>query len=377
MEPVTSLWVVTGNSPVAFALPVKVIDSNYRLLEVQPAVPMLKIQEHALSEIFSMSSKVGERDGKIVWLITYYLLRRIASKVHDQTVDPEKLVVWSRELNDNRHHMVKKFATDRDDFLEFCYTMGLGNTITETYYFWGQFTKLMAEWIINRERVIDLGFANLRNCPFRHDWKVILSWCYPEHMLGTKHLKGGHFRKNLSKVWKSGAIKSLFSLDLVAFKNSNITNNLKHCMRHINVELKLPWYKMMMARERDKLKHLGEQEYAMQHMESVRSNIRYWVADFTRWCLEIARPSASCNKVYGKSSFRLVQNLRAKTMYWKTLFIVNAPSLYRRQFKPFQPNCVARDLLKENPFVPLVSALEPKPENVRDTQGSLEEPVEP
>lgn len=146
-------------------------------------------------------------------------------------------------------------------------------------------------------------------------------------------------------------------------------------MRHINVELKLPWYKMMMARERDKLKHLGEQEYAMQHMESVRSNIRYWVADFTRWCLEIARPSASCNKVYGKSSFRLVQNLRAKTMYWKTLFIVNAPSLYRRQFKPFQPNCVARDLLKENPFVPLVSALEPKPENVRDTQEVWKNPL--
>ena len=366
-EPIISLWLVTGRNPVQFSIPVRVTDSNYRLLEVQTCTSLLKIQERVLSELLTQRSKVGERDGKEVWLISESELSKVATRAAPDVQDPETLLMWGRFTYDSRPENVRGRTADRDEFLEFCHSMGLGESREWVYFTWNQFCKLMMEWMINREKPVDLGFAKLHNCPFREDWKAILTWAFPK--LGRGHRVTVSKKSDLMpKLVKNRQIlEAMFSTDLLT-----MTRDENYCTRHVEIELKPEWYRVVEDVEKERLNRLGDHEYALYYLNSIKAGVSRWLAAYARWLLAVGRPSALCYPGDVPGRFRLVPSFRRGSMSWKDYLIGSFFNFAHRQFQTFDTDSAIKEILAENVGLPEVQSLQQETPLVRPLNGDVD-----
>lgn len=350
-EGIVSYWCVTGREPVQFSIPVKVVDRNYRLLEVRVCTVLLKIQEKLLHSILSPISHVGEKDGEVVWMVSESSLSRVATKTSIDSVDPESLLMWGRVLPLTSRVDTSKVA-DRDAFVSFCASMGVGTGEEWCQFVWAQFCKLMAEWLVIRDKPLDLGFAKLHNCPMREDWKSIMTWCFP----GIKNIE------------RPRVIRSLSSVDLLDMSSSG------HCIRRLEVELKPAWYKMTSEIEQERYNRLGPHDYARSYIRSITRRGEHWIKIFAAWTEAIRRPCAVRHKGDAQGEQKLVPDFRADKMYWKGVVVHNIYNLLSARFGVKGFRRISDNLPEADGSVPEVPDLESDTEDLRSAEGYLAQP---
>lgn len=215
------------------------------LLRVLP--PMLGHQEAAFTEFFSTYN--GCR-------LTRQQLKAVADPLPPD-VKAEESFSWERPRMSQLTQYRPEKRQERDEFLDDVYQRGLGRSRDEVEYWFNQFCNAMFDWLINREKPVDLYFARIHPMPFRTNWKI-------------------KARQWIKKYGMTGLVDDgkLFALD------GDV------CLRYLEIELLKPWRRSTLKVEQQRLKVLGRLGYAKAILESGRRQadaatriLRDWKAD--------------------------------------------------------------------------------------------------
>lgn len=273
------LWQISGGW---WRLPFWVEKDNDSAAMV-PAVPMLGRWVEVVDGF--LESRGVKEKGR--WLISVHELSNIGSPSNKE---PEALVVWNPEDERRKQAKVPTFevriSEAADAFLtDFVQKSGMIQP-QELRLLWRALEKHALDWMINRERPLDLGFVVLHPIPYRANWKqIVLGW-FPKFGLGWRRLSKAKRRLFL---YESGIAESLLNPDLFSF---NQKEDLIYW--HIDVQYKKPWWKNVLAHERKKRRLKGPSGYAKNVFDSCKRLLDRNLALFTDFHSQMARPSAKC-----------------------------------------------------------------------------------
>lgn len=251
-----SLFVVSGSRPCCWQLPLYGIARGDEV-ELWAAVPLLKIQRQVLNELLCLHG----RPFNGMWRLSPYELGRVAETRADGT-DPEELVVWGR-----RRSPPRPSKTEQDAFVDQLHLSGIGSH-AECTLWWNTICNAALDWLINKERPLDMGFIRLHNSPYRISWQDRISRRWSEH---------GRPRDMHRDLLNS----SLF-----------LTGDYGELVRHIDVEHTPTWWTTIKQVEVTRLALLKD-DYAGQILASIRGRLSTTIRILEAWALHHLAPSAA------------------------------------------------------------------------------------
>ena len=357
-----NLWLLTGRTPVLHQIPVSVLDKGKGYdLEVTPAISLLKIQQQVMD---SALTPCGHKDSDC-WRVKRREFQQIATKAA-YDCDPELYLIWERPRPDNRKDSEKIKAAARDEFCAWCYARGLGESEEHFQYLFSQLKKLMAEWLINTEKPIDLGFIRLHNLPYRPEWKLVLDWNFS--VLSASGWREYRAENPSHRLLKRGMLRGFLSLDLLAFSRF-----YGICLRHIDVEHMPEWYKMMRIAERERLSKLGRLNYAKEFMRSVKRSLDASISIFARWRTDTSYPSAGCVGGDQSGRFYFVPQSRDRLLYYKALDWDAVADVVFTQWPPFTKSGGKEIVPPADVKLPAMLDVQREEADLRDSGGSVPE----
>lgn len=327
------LWVLRGGFPVLWTVPYYVDWITEREAHMYAAVPLLAKHELAIRERLKM---IATQD-RGLWLIKRMDLEKIADRVPDGS-DPQVLFSWERpRLAQDPEHQPEK-RVDRDEFLDALYQKGVGTSRNEVEFWWNQFCLHSLDWLINKEKPVDMYFLRLHNCPYRQNWKQIILNRFPKFGWVLSHTTDDDRRHAADK---RGLTEELLCLDLLAMDK-------KHgiCYRHVEVEHKPSWWKNVSRVERARLRLLQSSAYAGQFMQSVRRRLGISLRIYTQWLAAIARPSATHVETGYCGEFRILPNLPSCDGRSRHLSPIALPAVVSNNLPSFTQASDADDLYR-------------------------------
>ena len=245
------LWTIRGNEPVIWQIPCYVMRENRAELSVFEAVPLLKIHKAA----FDAHMEQFARKETGLWLIAKSELNRIGTPMEAGT-DPETCFAWERPRKAKRPEFRPNLRKNRDDFLDALYLDGVGESRDEVEHWWYVFCQHALNWLVNRERPVDMYFADLVPLPFVNHWL---------HLMERRRFNMWRRRKTLTK--RENLEKYLTEPHLLAGDKGNVIR------RKLELELKPLWWETIKRVETERRHRLGSDEYAAAVKASIKRAI--------------------------------------------------------------------------------------------------------
>lgn len=314
------------------------------------AVPLLTIQTDAVNSILGLH---GERVGRD-WWITEPSLRRIG----EQTAggDPQVYFVWGARRPTDRKPTLE--LAERNEFIEELYKNGVGKSPEELNYYWREFCLHAANWLINKEKPVDMIFIRLLNCPYRANWKSILTQRFRRLGQVLSH-RGGTARDYALE--QSGFLEELLCPDLLAMNQKHGT-----CYRHVEVHHCKKWWKLARVAERDRMQQLGNERYAEYFMDSVRRFFKPAMALYTSWLAQIADPCAADCESGHAGRFRFVPNF-LRRLHPEGKDFAGLPPVVANKLPRIKPaSGLQEDLLAEDGDLSALRDIQPPAKDVRN-----------
>lgn len=170
-QTVSELWIVRGDRPVLWALPYR-MEPCGQGVRIWPAVPLREKEKSAATALLR---PLGEPEGDD-WLLTHFRLRKVAEKVPDK--EPEQYAIWHRpHMRQVKHWARSPGQAGIEDFTDALFMAGVGETREEVATWWYHFRNHMLDWLINKEREVDLGFVKLHQSARRLNWLIQTHFC--------------------------------------------------------------------------------------------------------------------------------------------------------------------------------------------------------
>jgi hypothetical protein len=188
---------------------------------------------------------------------------------------------------------------DRREFLEYVHACGVGQSIEEVRQWWCHFCNAALDWLINKERPVDLYFLKLHQSPYRQDWKDIVSRSVP-HKGNHPHILRDH----------TEFLKRATQLDLAAMRG-------RACLRNVEVEHLPLWWSMLSKAEKYRLRKLGPHRYAKAFLDSVLRRLAATTRIYAEYARQVGSPCPADVQSRDGSGFRLRETSRLLVRHWR------------------------------------------------------------
>lgn len=297
MQETPELWVLCGNRPVMFRIPYYVAWRGNDA-RIEPAIALRPMELEAAAKVLSLTGR--HQNGQ--WTISRAMLERVGEKTDGG--DPESHFSWSRSRP--KEQRVVEGRNERNEFLESLYLAGVGESVDQLAYYWREFCQHAAHWLINKEKPVDMIFLRLHNCPYRENWKVILTQRFPRLGLAISRRSGDERDRVLRN---SGFLEGLLSLDLLAFQR-----NTETCYRRVEVEHCKGWWGLIRNAEKQRMAS-GANDYADYFLDSLKRFIPTARKLYTAWLAQIAKPCVRDFEGGYRSRVRFVPDHLAGSMH--------------------------------------------------------------
>lgn len=345
------LWVINGRDPVLFRIPFWVVWRE-STAEMEAAVPLLRIQKEAIVRILSLSAlRMGQTNR---WKITDHQLDKIATRATHP--NPELSFSWGQPRP--MEHRKIEGKPERTEFLESLYAAGIGESPEQLAYFWTAFCNHAAQWMINKEKPVDMIFFRLYNSPYRRNWKLVLAQRFPR--LGTLITGKGKMESDYA-IDRSGFKEELLNLDLLAFNRKDRT-----CYRHVEVEHTRKWWKIVHQAELQRLTRRGPYGYADYFMDSVRRFHQTAIRLYKAWLTQMARPCVADVEGGYDGSLRFMPNHLEGGMCYTSRKYHALPVVLRNKPPRFTPASREIALPETNGSLPALPAVQPEVKDLRN-----------
>lgn len=323
------LWVLSGRSPVLWTIPFYVAYDSNGLAVMESAMSLTLRQREAVAERLSL---IGERkDG--FWHVKRTDLEQAGTITAGG--DPELYFSWSLPRPQDEKPDPDK--DQRSEFLDALFMAGVGKSRGELEYYWNQFCRHMLDWLLNKQKPVDLYFLKLHPTPYRANWKQILCGRYPK-LWRTVGQKSGAMRDLI--LDQSGFREHLLCLDLLAW---NMRDGI--CYRHVEVEHCKGWWSNVRNTERARMINAGVFGYAKNVTDCLKRNLAASLRIYGAYLAQIARPSVA--HVEGDA-------------YGEYRFVPNVP---RGHTRPYPPRTVLQDGVFSSKIPDFVPARQPADED--------------
>lgn len=200
-------------------------------ITIHPEVPI--IRKHKEAVISRLKEYGYELDGKF-WVLGYKL-----NQIARQSIgaEPEDLVEWVSQphLNSNT-----ELSEEMREFIDSFCRLGWSSHPGKMKVMFAALCKHMLDWILVKNRVLDLGFAELSAPPYTADWKnqFIRRWV---------HRSEGNIKKMVRRI--DGTSRKIEE-ELVKPEYAGGMIGGKICMRRIEVTHKMSWWKTHIRNEK-------------------------------------------------------------------------------------------------------------------------------
>lgn len=342
---------VRGRSPVLWTVPVYVKWDNEEA-DVYHAVPLLSKQQTALEE---MLRTVG-RPYNGMHRLTRTALASIAEKV--EPFDPERFLSWERPRMAQAPEFHPEKRLERDEFLDALYQQGVGGSRDEVEFWWNTFCTHALDWMMNKEKPVDMYFVKLTNSPYRMNWKNALLSRHPKLGRALAYCRDGKAEVILHE---SGFYDDAVSLDLLAMNPKS-----GYCYRHVEVEHQRLWWRTVKAVELKRLQTLGPGGYAQHFMDSIRRRLKSSVRIYRQWLANIARPCATDVESGLVGEFRFAPHRKAANLLPKALRTWLVPVIVPNKLPRFKPASSIEEISGEDGPLPDLRPVQSHAPDVRD-----------
>jgi hypothetical protein len=341
----TELWILKGESPGHWEIPVRAMTAPGERRRIAPACPLFEHQRQAFDVYLETAGVKSGPD----WLVPWLWLKAYG-KIATKDFMPEALLVWHGPAKAKVKHVREarqgEFEPDPIDLKEFIDAAaaampGLARAQVETM--WHVFCAVAMKWLLQR-RFVDMGFIRLHVSPFRVDWKELAA---------ARSLKDG---------------KAFRSLDLTTLQRDGF--RARSIFRwSIDVEFRFKWWARMKCHELERLDSVGQNEYYRQFMQFVVQRVALSEALHKGWRDEVCRPATGATPGDASGGVRLKASRRVVTRY-------KDAAAYRPANAEAVAGVSARlgetpALAGENGEVPPVSDLQPNAEDLRHARPDV------
>lgn len=272
MQEATELWVLCGRSPALFQLPYYVTWQKKNEATIEPAFPLRGFEIEAAARILALHGRVSGSQ----WVISRSMLECVADHVNG---NPEEFYCWGRPRPKEQRAVDGR--EERSEFIDSLFQAGIGESPEQLTFFWREFCQHAAHWLINKEKPVDMIFLRLHNCPYRPNWKTLLTQRFPK--LGSELLRKSAVDRE-QVLDGSGFNHALLNLDLLAFQRKNET-----CYRQVEVEHRKAWWKLVYKAESQRVK-AGPYEYARYFVDAIRRFAPTAKKLYSLWLAQISKP---------------------------------------------------------------------------------------
>jgi hypothetical protein len=278
----SELWVLDGKW---FKFPYWVNWQDDIAILYSPAAVLLGVQHQAVSDFLKLRGRMV--DGK--WCLPRHEFANVFEK-GEVNRNPDEYVVWTphkkAQPKTEPIDLNYRISPEADAFIrELHENTGLVplHVLQQVYFC---ISRQAREWLINKEKPVDLGFAVLHSSPYRANWRSIITSQFPWLGAAIQNKSKAHVERFL---YESGFADALLDPLLLAYDKNPKRGDVIY--RGIDVELKKIWYKDIHRHEREKLK-LGRTAYLKNVTNTLKRRIQISLRLYTQWLAQIRRSSA-------------------------------------------------------------------------------------
>lgn len=263
---ISELWIIRGNRPVLWTIPMYAKHVTGYEVELVTAVPILKLHERALR---ARVEEVG-RIANGIYYVAIQKLREIAKAVPSQ--DPELLFSWNTLRADQRQYAEKFNNPDQIDFLDRMFQNGIGKTRDEVTWWWYQFCNHALETLVAHEKPVDMFFCRLHPSPYRSDWR--------QQFMGKMFNHVKQHGKTAEDIASDPKFRQLFESPTLA----SFFPDQKVLERRIEVEMKPEWWSNILHVEKTRRSELlSREQYVQAYEDSCRRFAKAAATLFADW----------------------------------------------------------------------------------------------
>lgn len=164
-----ALWMIQGRVPVRFTVPMHSKDVECGEVECWLGLVVPPQIQNAVGELMQQHG----RSFNGMWRLAACELPKIGLPVEEGR-DPFECFSWDRPTGPARTYEDPGKEWDRKDFIDALYTRCLSEDRFKLEWYWTQFCQHALDWLINKERELDMGFCRIIPSPYRSDW--LLTW---------------------------------------------------------------------------------------------------------------------------------------------------------------------------------------------------------
>lgn len=354
------MWILRGGEPVLWTVPVYVKWITEEWGTLFYALPLLAKQQEAVDAVLAKFATPA----KGMWEVRKIALERFATL--SAGGDPQTFFSWERPRLVRQSQVAKEERKEITEFLDALYQAGVGKSREEVEYWWLQFCNHALDWLLNKEKPVDMYFLRLHNCPYRQNWRQAILSRFQKVGKLLAHSRG---KDREFYAVRSGVTDELLCLDLLAMHR---TDGI--CYRHVEVEHRPRWWKAVLRVERERMVRLGYIGYASYFMASVRRRLATTIGIYVDWLAAIARPSAADVESGRQGEFRLVPNVPPSDLPHHWAKSEPVPIVVPNSLPKYLPPSKPADLYPAHEMLPKVPAVQPPTQDVRERRPDLHRP---
>lgn len=276
-----TLWIITGTQPVAWQIPLWGIQKGDRI-ELVPAVPLLNCQKIALHQ--QLSDNYGFYEQGIYRIAPIKL--KMTAQPQPPGTQPEEMLVWGPRRKP--HRLPERM--ERNEFIDDMMLLGLGSRAQCEFWF-KSICNLMLDWLLNKDRTVDLYFLRLVPTHLSRDW--------------FRRLNGAHNNYATPKYRES----QLLSGNPIRMKSGR-------CVRRVEVGLTNIWRQLAKKVESRRMEVLKFNRYASVIERLLVGQKEFWSRQFSAqrndW-LAVSTGIIPCNPPGSKKLILKGRPIRSRT----------------------------------------------------------------
>jgi hypothetical protein len=284
------LWLMHASSPVKWTVPFYVVTRKGKAeREIFYAVNLMPYHKKIVDAFVTNHA----RPYNGMWMILLPDLMEIAYQVEGP--NPDELFSWEQKRMPYKDENEAERRKSMDEFLDGLYQKGFG-TRQEIECWWAVFCNHALDWMLNKNKPVDMGFIKLHALYYRSDW---MDGVYYKLWANYFVFKKFYVARRARQLWRETLVGRFFDGRLLAIRPDG-----RH-LRTVNVEYKQSWRDSMLGVEAIRKQHLGEgyEDYVkadiLKKAKTAFRLFRTWTVDSLEAC---GRASTGRSQRLGRTS---------------------------------------------------------------------------
>lgn len=270
------LWAIQGPG---WQVPFEVEWREDHKAEVIPAIYLLMTQRR---KVFPFLEHRSDHKWQDVHVMRLEVLREIGARV---TGNPEDYLIWgqAKDAAKSPERIAKEEYVGADFIEAFVEETGFLD-YPRAQALWKALTSFMLTWMLERQKTVDLGFAELIPLPYRVNWKPLLHQEYPKLRM---QLAGKGYEARVNYLYNLGFLERMVDPEFLAIDPTS-----SRVYWSIEVKYTKGWWKKNKAVEERKMEIHGSPGYAKQVQNSIKRFLEKAVTCYLQWLDQTTRPNA-------------------------------------------------------------------------------------